>query len=375
MSKITYNTKLLFVKKEDNQNVINMLEAAKFCWNECSKVKFEKVPKNSIIDLHKEFYREFRNKYPYIKASIVINIQRDILSTYRSIKTNKQIIKSPCFKYNLSLRMACDTCPYKNYKFSVLTLNKRVKCKPYLYPKLEEFISKYTFCDPLLFVKNNEVWIAITFNIPELKPQQALALGVDLGCRINAATSEGNLFVDKKFNGRKRQLRYLKDQLKSKGTPTAQKHLRKLRHKERDINKNFTHHLANKILDTKADVIVLENLKSIKVKKDFKNKNRISQVPFFNLKRILTYKALLQQKTVIEVCPAWTSQIDHKTGKKDGKRQGRRYYSKDGPIYDSDINAAINIAQKVKLPISLGGLAIQTYGQAKVNTPIVSFGL
>ena len=97
---------------------------------------------------------------------------------------------------------------------------------------------------------------------------------------------------------------------------------------------NFSHHLANKIVsDTKADTIVLENLKSIKVKKHkYQNKNRISQVPMFELRRILTYKALLHNKQVITVSPAYTSQIDHRTGKLDGKRIGGRYIGKDGQI-------------------------------------------
>lgn len=63
-------------------------------------------------------------------------------------------------------------------------------------------------------------------------------------------------------------------------------------------------------------------------------------------------------------------QIDSQTDKKDGVRKGRRYYSKSGKIYDSDINGAINIGQRSKLPVSYCSNAI-TYGQAKVNSPIV----
>ena len=136
------------------------------------------------------------------------------------------------------------------------------------------------------------------------------------------------------------------------------------------MNKNFSYHLANKLIrDTKADVLVLENLKSIKVKKNkFKNQNRISQVPLYQLKAILTYKALMNEKTVIEVCPSYTSQIDSKTGKKDGERKGRRYISKSVEVYDSDCNGAVNIGLRSKLPVSCGNILD---GQGKVNSPIV----
>jgi hypothetical protein len=77
------------------------------------------------------------------------------------------------------------------------------------------------------------------------KQKSKLALGVDLGMRVSAACSDGRVVIDRKFNGDKRKLRHLKDSLKSKGTKSARKHLRKLRHKEANKNKNQTHLIAN----------------------------------------------------------------------------------------------------------------------------------
>lgn len=118
---------------------------------------------------------------------------------------------------------------------------------------------------------------------------------------------------------------------------------------------------------------VLEDLKGIKVKKNpGQNKNRISQVPFFELRTILTYKALLYGKQVITVNPRDTSQIDSRTGKKGGERKGRRYIGSDGVILDADINAACNIAKRSKHPVSYGasnGPVVE--GQGLVTGPIV----
>lgn len=380
MSKLTYNTRLIFDNDSEKEKAIKMLEAQCFAWNECSKVKFESVPKNSIVDLHKAFYQDFRKNQPKIPSQVVIAAEQSVLSAFRSIKSSKHKIKNAPEKKKFSIRLDKRMYSFKikdgNHIFSIISLEKRVKCSPYIYPKLQELISKYRFYDPLLFEKNGEIWICLTFDIPDILSQKKLALGIDLGCRVNAATSEGNLYIDKKFNGKKRKLRYLKRRLqsKSKTSKSAKRHLKKLKGKEANINKNFSHHLANKLIkDTKADVLVLENLKSIKVKKNkFQNKNRISQVPLYQLKQILTYKALLNEKTVIEVCPSYTSQIDHQTGKKDGIRKGRRYYSKSGIIYDSDINGAVNIGLRSKLPVSQTERL--TYGQATVNSPIVSYG-
>lgn len=375
MGKLTYNTRLVFQNDSDEDKIVGMLEKQRFAWNECSKVKFN-IPTNSIILLHGQFYTKFRQCQPEIPSQVVISAEQSVLSAYRSIKANKQKLDKPPEKKKLSIRLDKRMYSYKNGIFSIISLEKRVKCSPYIYPKLQELISKYRFCDPLLFEKNGEVWICLTFDIPENLPLKKLALGIDLGCRINAATSEGNLYIDKKFNGEKRKLRFNKRKLqsKSKDSKSAKRHLKKLKRKEANKNKNFSHHLANKLIkDTKADTLVLENLKSLKVKKNkYENKNRISQVPIYQLKQILTYKALLNEKTVVEVSPAWTSQIDHVSSKKEGDRKGRRFYAKSGKIYDSDINGAINIGLRSKLPVSQ--TARLTYGQANVNSPIVGVG-
>lgn len=374
MSKLTYNTRLVFQSDSDKNKIVSMLESQRFAWNECSKVKFN-IPKNSIVLLHGQFYTKFRSCQPEIPSQVVISAEQSVLSAYRSIKSNKQKLDKPPEKKKLSIRLDKRTYSYKNGIFSIISLEKRVKCSPYIYPKLQELISKYRFCDPLLFEKDGEVWICLTFDIPEVLSQKKLALGIDLGCRVNAATSEGNLYIDKKFNGEKRKLRFNKRKLqsKSKDSKSAKRQLKKLKRKESNKNKNFSHHLANKIIsDTRADTIVLENLKSIKVKKHkYQNKNRISQVPMFELRRILTYKALLNNKQVITVSPAYTSQIDHRTGKLDGKRIGGRYIGKDGQILHADCNAACNIALRSKLPCSISDYYAW---QAKVNSPIVGFG-
>ena len=164
-------------------------------------------------------------------------------------------------------------------------------------------------------------------------------------------------------------MRHQKDQLKSKETKSARHKLRfSLKRKERNQNKNQTHLIANSILKTEADTICLENLKSIKRKKNpYQNKHSISQVPLYELRRVITYKAENMGKTITLVCPFNTSKTDSVTGKVEGERRGCRFYSKNGLIYDADINAAINIAKISKLPVSQ--TSNLTYGQVSVNRP------
>ena len=370
---LSYNTRLLEVCQGDLQSLMQLLEYQRIAFNEASKIQF-KEPKKSIVILHAKFYNKLRKSQSQIPAQVLIRGEQECLSAYRSIKSNKHKITKPVEKKRLSMRL--DKRLYSLNKdnkcsINITTANKRKTFHFVCYPKLKELLDKYKYYDPLLYVdNNNNICISFTFDTkPKHKLKQKLALGVDLGIRCSAAMSDGRLIIDKKFNAEKRSLRHLKDCLKSKGTKSARRHLNKLKHKEHHKNNNQSHLIANKVLETNADTVVLENLKSIKVKKHkYQNKNSISQVPLFNLRRIITYKAENQEKTVLLVCPKYTSQTDSITGKVEGIRKGRRFYAKSGLVYDADINAAVNIAKKAKLPYSQGNLLA---GQASVTTPIV----
>ena len=373
MKMITYNTQLLMKSQEDFDSLKSILDMHKVVFNYASPLQFIEK-KNSLVVLHSKVYYNVRKQYPNIPSQVIIRAEQECLSSYKSTKSNKYKLKKPIQKQKLSIRL--DKRLYskdKNDKYliKITTINGRQPFKFVVYPKLKELLDKYQHRDPLIYENNGKIFISFSFETkPKDKLKQKLALGVDVGIRRVVACSDGRIFIDKKFNGDKRKLRHLKDSLKSKGTRSAKKHFYKLRHKEHNQSKNQIHLITNKILKTEADTIVLENLKGIKAKKHkYQNKRSISQVPMYELRRIITYKAENMGKTVILVRPSYTSQTDSVTGKREGERRGCRFYSKNGLIYDSDINASINIAKLSKLPVSQ--TYNLTYGQAKVNSPIV----
>lgn len=366
---ITYNTELLSDNHDDLESLRSLLESHHIVFNIASKEQFNEK-KNSIVILHSKVYHNVRKQFPNINSQVVIKAEQECLASYRSVKSNKHKLKKPIEKKNLSIRLdkRLYSFPTKE-SVKITTSNGKRSFKFKLYPKLVELLNKYKYADPLVYINDNKVYISLPFDNKIDKQKSKLALGVDLGMRRVAACSDGRIIIDRKFNGDKRKLRYLKDNLKSKGTKSARRHLLKLRHKEANKNKNQTHCVANKILQTNADTIVLENLKGIKAKKHkFQNKRAISQIPLFELRRILTYKAENQGKTVLLVSPAYTSQIDSFSGIKEGVRRGCRFYAVSGIVYDADLNASRNIGNRSKLPVSYGNILD---GQALVNVPIV----
>jgi len=366
---LTYNAILKPVNAGDETLLMDLLEQQRMLVNEASVLQFE-MKNTSLTDLHKAFYFKTRDKHPDIPSQVVIKSEQECIASYKSIKSNKHKIYKAFHKSNLSLRLdkRISSRTETPTRINIITTQKRKEFDIIVYPKLQELMNKSDFKDPLVFVRNGQLMISLTFDTKVGMQTPTEALGVDLGIRRVAACSDGRLIIDKKFNADKRKLRYLKRMLQSKGTKSSRSHLKKLRRKERNKNKNQTHLVANEILKTNANVIALENLKGVKAKKyKTQKKNAVSQVPFFELRRVLTYKAKNMGKHVCLVSPAWTSQIDSVSGIREGERKGCRFYSKSGHVYDADINAAINIARRSKHPISQGNLLD---GQGIVNRPI-----
>lgn len=376
MQTISCLTRLIFNSDEDKAKLIRMLELERDIFNFCSKLHFGSK-KNSIVELHAKAYKKARKAFPNARAQLVIKAENNCLNAYKSSKSCGHKSTKPAIKKRLATTFDKRLFAYKDgiFRFSTVDFKKRIEAKLYIYPKLATYLSSLPFGDPLLIVRNQDVWVRLSFKIPiqEIKPK--LALGIDLGIRRPAATSEGKIFIDKQYNANKRKIRYLKRCLNSKcsrGSKTAKKHLQKLQYKERNLSRNFNHNLTKQILKTSADTIILEDLSihKLKTKRNrYQNKNRISQVSLSGIRRILTYKAALAGKQVVCVSPYYTSQIDSVTGKREGERKGCRFYSVNGLVYDADVNAAVNIAKRSELPISYGSILD---GQAVVNRPIVS---
>ena len=395
---ITYSVKLNF--NDDNQKNywLNLLEVSTEIYNYISSIVKKENIKPSIKFVHDRCYYEVREKYPEVPSQIIIKIEQEVIASYKSRNTAvrrklQEESDKPSVKSNLSLRL--DRALYSNLskdsiKLSSGEFRKRLEVKLNLYPKIEELFDNYTYHDPLIFYKDGRFYLSISFDVPEYKvdPENESILGTDLGLRRIASTSDGKIIKGKEYLKERRKVRYLKRQLQSKakkGSKTAKKHLKKLNKKEQNLSKTFCYEVANEILNTDKNVIVLEDLTKIKKNtsktengyKRKKHNNRLSQIPFYTLKDILIYKAPLSHKRVETVNPSYTSQIDYRTGLKDGVRKGCRYYASDGVVLDADVNAACNIAQRYcKHPLSFELAYDGSYKpkrQASVNKPYIVY--
>ena len=343
---------------------LSLLTSARDAFNMCSSILSAPKANLSFKGAHAACYDKVRAAFPNLPSQCCIRVQKEAASMIKSMRSNKVVDGDVPTKKSLS--MTLDKRLYGTLNYTGITLSngqqfKRVLVGFSMYPKAEEMLLNHIPSDPTIFYRDGRFFLSVPFKVADKPCKDDVAIGVDLGMKRLFVTSEGNYLTDKDYLKRRRKVRYLKRVLKSKGTHSAKRHLKKLKHKETNISKNYIYKAVNSLIkSTDASVLVLEDLKGIK-KKTSKAKNgykrkthnrAISQVPFYKFKEVLTYKALLAGKRVETVSPAYTSQTDSSTHKRDGKRQGCRYYCSNGVVYDADFNAAVNICQKTKHPVS-----------------------
>ena len=380
---ITYNAEMVFPNEECRSHFMELLEQTRDAYNECAKIIYDNSIPLDIKSVHNAVYSHIRSSYSKLTSNAVIALYRDVMGAIRSIKSNKHEDARIPEKTNLNHKL-------NRYLYNRLTAEgiwlttntKRIRSHITFksYPRLQEMFQRYVPGDPTIFLRKGKFYISIPFKVPEIPLQNDACIGVDMGERRFAITSDGLMLNDKEYNARRRKLRYLKRCLQKKGTKSARRHTRKLSCRERNQSTDMCYTVANAIIQsTDASIIVLENLSNIKKctsksKDGFKKKNhnrRIGQVPFYKFKQILSYKALLNGKRVETVSPFMTSQTDCTTGKKEGTRKNRRFYCKNGTVLDADWNAAINIARKSKHPSSfkmpLDG-ALRTWKAGRLST-------
>jgi putative transposase len=378
----TYSTKLI-LNEEQKQSIMDVLVLEMKVWNYISSIVFEKKTILSLKTIHNECYYACKEKFPTAPSQMIIRSEKSVLSTFKSIKTNKHKISKAPFRKNLSIQLDKRLYSLKencNIRITTLEKNYPVQVQFHSYDKLITTFDNYEVADPKLFVKNNVIWISFPFKTPvKTNITNQTSTGVDLGINRVAVTSDGIIFRDKHYNNLKRKVRHLKRELNSKNdlrkggkgkTKAIRRKLKKLSNKERNLSRLAAHRLSKQIVKTSSgNVIVFENLKGIKTntKKGNKFNNKQSQIPYYMIKEFTTYKAQLSGKKVVTVNPVYTSQIDFRTGNKDGTRKKGRYVGADGKVLNADINAALNIAKRSKLPVSCNIVVI--YGQGAINHP------
>ena len=359
---LTYKVQLIFGTDAARTHWVEQMRLVRECYNFASKIAFDEKLPLGIKPFHHRLYREERDIFPALPAQMCIKVYKQVLANYRTVKENKVELEKPLFMKRpasiLDKRLYSRLTP-ESICLSAGDGEKRQEVRFVRYPKFDEMAAKYKMSDPILqYDERNDVfYLCVPFLTPDANPIPESYLGVDLGLKRLATLSDGTAIVDKNYLARRRRIRHNKRimQKHKKDSHSARRKLKALRRGEMNVSNEMCHLVANEILSHEGSVVVMEDLSKIKQKtsrteeghKRRRHNNRMSQVPFFLLRQILTYKAPLRGKRVETVPPQYTSQEDCRTGGREGcRRQGCRFYAADGLVFDADWNAAINICNR-----------------------------
>jgi len=189
----------------------------------------------------------------------------------------------------------------------------------------------------------------------QLPPKAAIthstAVGIDLGVKDFATTSDGETFANYRFLSNKlRQLRVAQRSLacKQKGSQNREKQklaVAKLHEKIRNQRQDYLHKVSTAIIK-QYDTIVLERLNTQGMMKNANLSRSIGEMGWAEFNQMLDYKADWQGKNIVRIGRFEpSSRICSVCGwhKKDLKLSDRVWTCANGHVLDRDRNAAQNI--------------------------------
>lgn len=314
--------------------------------------------------LHYLVYYPMREKHSGMKANHIICAARIVsgvllagrtMSRKKKRNQTKPVFKQPTVGYDArTSKITADHC-------TLATIGDRVRIDYTLSPYQAKFFDGTWKIGGAKLVRRKKGWflkVSVSKDAPAVR-QGSNTIGIDQGIRQIAVTSRNDFYPAGKLNLRTAQLRERRGELKSKGTPSARKRLKKLSRRENRFRADVLHCTVNSILNRCADidVIVLEDLSKIEGSKGRNMNRKLSNWGFAEFRRILTYKAEALGIRVETVDARYTSQKCSACGvvRKANRKQAKHLYScKCGLSLNDDLNAARNICQNYVLSIGEG---------------------
>ena len=336
-------------------------------YNYVCKIGYPVLETNGVT-LHKLTYTETRK---YLPSQLAISARMKATETLKSIKELKKkgnTVSCPVSK-RCSVRLDCNSYSlFLNSKqVSILTIEGRKRFTLDVPVYFRRYLDWRNTSAELFIDNKNRVFLHIVFekDITDV-PKNGTLIGIDRGVKKLAVTSTNQFYgggqtkrISEKYQEQRRQLQ-------SKGTHSAQRHLAKVKGKERRFRADVNHCISKKIVGTlkKGDTIVLEKLTNIRKsvrkltktqkeegQKTFKKEQRreINNWNFYQLEMFLTYKAAEKGVEVVFVDARYTSQRCSKCGhivRGNRKTQSQFRCQKCNYSLNADLNAARNICLK-----------------------------
>jgi IS605 OrfB family transposase len=329
------------IKIATTPEIIATIKVFKVGLQYCVDTAWANNIKNNI-KLHPLVYKHL--KALGLQSQLAISCIKQSCGLVKRAKS-KPVINHTSIKYNFPR-----SASYKNNILSLATLSGRVKI-PFNIPVCyQQYFNDWSVCESILYVnKKQQCFFCFTFskdiNATKFVHSQNNILGIDVGVNNLAVTSDGKFYNSKKVKQVKRKFQFLRGELQSVGTRSAQKLLKRLSGREQRFMTWVNHNISKSIVNNfGGSKIVLEDLKGIRKHRRGKRLNSmLSNWSFFQLQSFISYKAEMMGVEVVKVKPNYTSQICSRCGEL-GFRSKHFFSCHCGFQLNADLNASRNLA-------------------------------
>jgi len=338
--------------KEQAKSLLETMERFNDACNWISQKSFEAGTPHQV-KLHHLVYFEARKQFPVLTSQMVIRAIAKVSDSYR---TEKKMLHS--FKKHSAMEYDKRLLSFKSLSHASLsTIHGRITV-PLVFGHYAPLDRNKMLGQADLTTSGGKFFLNLVIEVPEgtpFKPEEFL--GVDMGIVNLSTDSDGESFSGKAVDRVREKIHTLKKALQEKGTKNAKRHLKKVSGKEARFKKDTNHCISKRIVSKAKGTergIALEDLKGFNGQKMVgkSQKERFGKWAFEQLRRFITYKAILEGVPVVTVDPRNTSRTCSICGhceKANRKSQARFSCQKCEYSEHADINAAKNIAFKAAI--------------------------
>lgn len=339
--KLTLKIKLLPTDEQANLLLETMKEANTVC-DAISEVAWQEKIFNNF-KLHHKVYHSYKSAFNLSSQMLIRQIAK-VADAYKLDKKTKRT-----FKPLGSIAYDSRIMTYKpNNVVSLWCIGGRQKIDFVCHNP--DYIP-YIKGEADLVYKKGKFYLFQTVDVPEEDVEDVEEfIGVDMGLLELAALSNGQTFSSDKLTAYREKRQKVRSSLQSKCTKNAKRVLKRLSGRERTTSTIINHTISKRIVSIakmEGKGIAIEELKGIRFsanKKGKKFRTRIGKWNFNQLRQFLAYKCLRAGVKLIAVPPYYTSKQCHQC-LHIGNRQGKVFTCNNcNSVFDSDINAAKNIA-------------------------------